>query len=273
MAIKLKMGKDKRPEAGCLENVTLAHVYINKADKKFGTEEPIYQATAFVDEETADEYKSMFPKASVTMLTNKKFAEKYPGLALPQPEAAVQYAIKLRTNAVLQKDVTTKEGVLPEGSNVPYEWEDRPKVYLPQDGVAVDVTATTNVGHGSKGNVSFGIKHSAMYGSNPKLRSVLVTDLVEAKTHQREDILGMPIARSTAPVSQPAGGHVQPRGMNASVERNSVDEAPYATDVAMQRGQTPVMQPVDEYPYVETPVTTPEPVDITPADDTSWDAF
>jgi hypothetical protein len=70
-----------------------------------------------------------------------------------------------------------------------------------------------------------------------------VTDLVELKKNQREDILGMPIAPSP---KQP-GGHVQPRG------------------------QTTTMAHVDESPSVAAP-TVPA-ASTAKADDTSWDAF
>jgi hypothetical protein len=64
------------------------------------------------------------------------------------------------------------------GDLIPYEWNSRPKVFVPVDGGVEDVTLTVLVANGSKGDVAFSVNTND-FGTFPQLTGILVKDLIE----------------------------------------------------------------------------------------------
>lgn len=153
-------------KSGKISDVTFAYVKLNKPGKKYESEETEYSVDVVVNKATAKEMKKNFPKNGVREVDNSEFEEKYK-FPTPYPDQDEQYIIRFKTNSHMK-----------DGNEVPYEWSNRPKVYVPDGERVKDVTKDIAIGNGSKGVVAFNISDTK-FGVIHHLSGILVKDLVE----------------------------------------------------------------------------------------------
>jgi hypothetical protein len=164
---KLSIG-DK---SGRISDVHFVYVRIQSPTKKYQSEETEYTVGVVVDEDTADAMKEKFKKNGVKEVKTAEFEDKYK-FAPPYPSEKKQYILNFKTNShMLDKD-TNK--LVPK----PYEWNIRPKVYVPDGDKVKDVTRDLLVGNGSFGDVAFNISDTS-FGVIHNLAGILVKDLIE----------------------------------------------------------------------------------------------
>lgn len=135
---------------------------ISQARKEYSVD------VAGLTEDQADEWDEIFGKQVAKKHTNAKFKEHYKleeDDPLPLPDSKKQYTLKLTQKAQKNDGETISDGLVP-------------RVLMIEDGKAKDVTFTTLVGNGSKGDVMLrAIKND--YGQFSYLYRVKVTGLVE----------------------------------------------------------------------------------------------
>lgn len=137
-----------------------------------------YKVAIVVSQEFADEYEDAFTKVSIKKVRTTEFESQYK--TEPPEEFAdnkFQYVITVRKNTLLAN-----------GEPVPSIY--LPKVLIKKKGKLVDVTHETLVGNGSKGAVSLDIYSTdkGKYpGTYPRLKNVLVEELVEYVAAERSD--------------------------------------------------------------------------------------
>lgn len=158
---------------GKLEGVTLAYIKLQEGSFKYQSKEKEYTVDIIVDKPTAKEFKKQFPKNGYKEIDTKDFEGKYK-IAPPYPAEDEQFVIKLKSDVALAGDV----GQLKAGDPIPYEWNARPKLFVPVEGGVEDVTMSVLAANGSKGSVAFNILTNS-YGTFPQLSGVLVTHLIE----------------------------------------------------------------------------------------------
>jgi hypothetical protein len=171
---KLEINNDKTK--GKLLDVTFAYVKLQSGSYKYqSTTELEYCVDCIVNKETAKAYKKAFPKNGYKEIDTSEFEAQYK-IKPPFPDQDEQFIIKVKANANLRTDIPSAGLVY--GDLVPYTWKTRPKVYLPVDGGVKDITMTTLVSNGSKGDVALSIRENS-FGTFPQLTGILVKDLIE----------------------------------------------------------------------------------------------
>lgn len=153
-------------KSGKISDVTFAYVKINRPGKKYESEETEYSVDVVVNKATAKEMKKNFPKNGVREVETSEFEAKYK-FAPPYPDQDEQYVLKFKTNSHMK-----------DGNEVPYEWSNRPKVYVPDGDRVKDITKDVMIANGSKGVVAFNISNGK-FGTIHHLVGILVKDLVE----------------------------------------------------------------------------------------------
>ena len=167
---------DKENGKGRINNVTFCYVKMQEGGWKYQSKtEKEYSVDCVVDKKTAKEYKKMFPKNSCKEIDTEDFEGKFK-ISPPYPDADEQFVIKLKADANLKADVPM--AALRKGDSIPYEWNTRPKVFVPVKGGVKDTTMEVLVANGSKGSVSFKILEND-FGTFSQLTGILVEDLIE----------------------------------------------------------------------------------------------
>lgn len=183
---------------GKIEGAVFAYCKLQSGDFKYKSNtEKEYSVDIVVDKATAKAFKKAFPKNSVREVETKEFEDKYK-FAPPYPKEEDQYIVKLKSNAQLSGDAP--DAGLSKGDLVPYEWSTRPKVFVPISGGVKDVTLTTLVGNGSKGDAAFKININD-YGNFPQLTGILVEDLVEYEQNGSASAFGAVVGGLNADTS------------------------------------------------------------------------
>lgn len=171
-----KLNVNMEAGKGSLEGVTFAYIKFQEGSFKYGSKtEKEYCVDIIVDKATAKAWKKQFPKNTPKEIDTAEFESKYK-IAPPFPDEDEQFVIKMKADCSISVDFP-KLGLL-AGDNVPYEWNTRPKLFIPFEGGVKDVTMTTLAANGSKGKVAFNIKQND-FGTFPKLEAILVEDLIE----------------------------------------------------------------------------------------------
>lgn len=161
-----KEPEDKKRGAGRINDVVFCYTKIQEPTFKYGSKtDKEYSVDVVVDKATAKAWKKKFPKNSVKELDNDEFARIFK--IDPPYKGDEQYVLKVKARAQ-NKD----------GDPIPYEWNTRPKVFVPEGDAVVDVTMSKLVSNGSKGDVAFSISNGD-FGTFPQLTGILVTNLIE----------------------------------------------------------------------------------------------
>lgn len=157
---------EKGFEDGFINGVTFLYACIQEPITKWESTELEYSVKVVVDEDTFDTWTDKFPKNGKVKIKTDNFKEKY-GIDPVYPEAKNQYILTLKIAAEDQN-----------GNLIPDDSFKRPNVYMPATGGKVkDVTKSTLVGNGSKGDLQFWIAHTGK-GDFPKLQAVMVRELI-----------------------------------------------------------------------------------------------
>jgi hypothetical protein len=168
---------DKENGKGKLLDVTLAYIKLQSGDFKYQSKtEREYSLDCIVDKKTAKEYKKNFPKNSCKEIDTAEFKDKFK-IDPVFPDEDDQYIIKLKADAQLKREAAG----LPSGTPIPYEWNTRPKLFVPMGKGVQDKTMSILAANGSKGDVAFKILEND-FGTFSQLTGVLVKDLIEYET-------------------------------------------------------------------------------------------
>lgn len=176
---KLIIEKNSKDEVskGRIEEATLLYTNLQEGNLVFGSEtDRAFTTQMAVTKETARNWKATFPKNGYREVTNEQFAKSFK-IDPPYPTQEDQYIIKLSAPTVYKRDnpdYGTRAGDL-----IPYEQQNRPKLFEVRDGKPVDITQTVKVANGSKGVVAFRTVSHPTYGTFPQLSGILVTELIE----------------------------------------------------------------------------------------------
>jgi hypothetical protein len=172
---KLSTEVNGKKTTGKLEDVTFAYVKLQSGSTKYQSKDLEYTVDVIVDKATAKQFKKDYPKNSVKDIDTVEFKEKFK-IDPPYPDQDEQFIIKLKAAAQLKADAPAAN--LVAGDMIPYEWNSRPKVFVPVEGGVEDVTLTVLVANGSKGDVAFSVNTND-FGTFPQLTGILVKDLIE----------------------------------------------------------------------------------------------
>ena len=166
-------------KSGKISDVKFAYVKLNVASKKYQSQDTEYSVNVIVDKTTAKEMKKLFPKNKVRDVPTEEFEAKYK-FAPPYPDQDDQFVLNFKTNSHQKKN----------GEEIPYEWSNRPKVYVPDgEGKVKDVTRELRVANGSGGVVAFTITETD-FGTIHHLTGILVKDLIELPEYKRQTPFG-----------------------------------------------------------------------------------
>ena len=174
----LELNKDAKGvlENGFIRGATFCYTKMQEGSYKYQSKtEKEYSVEVIVDKKTAKEFKKTFPKNGYKEIDTSEFEDKF-RIPAPFEGQDEQFIIKMKADCQLGHDA--KKSGLKAGDAIPYEWSSRPKVFAPVEGGVDDITMTTLVANGSKGDVSFYIKHND-FGTFPAFTGMLVTDLIE----------------------------------------------------------------------------------------------
>jgi hypothetical protein len=172
---KIITGESGKKVTGKIEDVVFAYVKLQSGSTKYQSKDLEYTVDIVVDKATAKQFKKDYPKNSVKDFDNEEFKTKFK-IEPPFPAQDEQFVIKLKAAAQLKADAPAAN--LLAGDLIPYEWNSRPKVFVPVDGGVEDVTLTVLVANGSKGDVAFSVNTND-FGTFPQLTGILVKDLIE----------------------------------------------------------------------------------------------
>ena len=172
---KLNVEVNGKKTTGKIEDVVFAYVKLQSGSTKYQSKDIEYTVDVVVDKATAKEFKKAYPKNSVKDFENAEFTEKFK-IDPPFPSQDEQFVIKLKAAAQLKAAAPAAN--LEAGDMIPYEWNSRPKVFVPVEGGVEDITLTVLVANGSKGDVAFTV-NSNDFGTFPQLTGILVKDLIE----------------------------------------------------------------------------------------------
>ena len=172
---KLNVEVNGKKTTGKIEGVTFAYVKLQSGSTKYQSKDLEYTVDVVVDKATAKEFKKAYPKNSVKDYDNADFTSKFK-IDPPYPNQDEQFVIKLKAAAQLKADAPAVN--LVAGDLIPYEWNSRPKVFVPVEGGVEDVTLTVLASNGSKGDVAFTV-NSNDFGTFPQLTGILVKELIE----------------------------------------------------------------------------------------------
>ena len=171
---------------GKVINCVFAYVKLQSGAYKYqSTTELEYCVDCIVSRDTAKAFKKAFPKNGYKEVETSDFENIYK--IKPPFDGDEQYIIKLKSNANLKADVP-KAGLV-TGDIIPYEWNSRPKAFINVDGGVEDITMTTLISNGSKGDVAFRVNENS-YGKFPQLTGILVTDLIEYISEKEDSDFG-----------------------------------------------------------------------------------
>ena len=193
-------GSGKVPQAQ-VKGAYFMYTQIQNHTKKYkdDTDEdfiPNYETQMVTDKATAKAFKAAFSKNEYKKYANAEFKERFKCDA-PFPEQDEQYVIRVKQPAYRGEDGKAANKF---GEKVPYDDYKRPKVYLAcAGGLVSDITMDKLVGNGSFGDAAFYVT-SFKTRKFPRLRGILVNDLVEYGTKVADtpfgDLLETPV---TAP--------------------------------------------------------------------------
>ena len=172
---KLTVEVNGKKTTGKIEDVVFAYVKLQSGSTKYQSKDIEYTVDVVVDKATAKEFKKAYPKNSVKDFENAEFTEKFK-IEPPFPSQDEQFVIKLKAAAQLKAAAPAAN--LEAGDMIPYEWNSRPKVFVPVEGGVEDITLNVLVANGSKGDVAFTV-NSNDFGTFPQLTGILVKDLIE----------------------------------------------------------------------------------------------
>lgn len=172
---KLNVEVNGKKTTGKIEDVVFCYTKIQSGSTKYQSKDIEYTVDVVVDKATAKEFKKAYPKNSVKDFENAEFTEKFK-IDPPFPSQDEQFVIKLKAAAQLKAAVPAAN--LEAGDMIPYEWNSRPKVFVPVEGGVKDITLNVLVANGSKGDVAFTV-NSNDFGTFPQLTGILVKDLIE----------------------------------------------------------------------------------------------
>lgn len=172
---------------GKIKDVVFCYVKMQQGSFKYQSKTELeYCVDCIVPKDVAKAFKKMFPKNGFKEIDTEEFEDKYK-IPPVHPNADEQFIIKLKANAQVKVDIPKAN--LKAGDDVPYEWNTRPKAYVPVDGGIKDITMTTLISNGSKGDVAFRINENS-YGSFPQLTGILVKELIEYEQQGQETDFG-----------------------------------------------------------------------------------
>lgn len=172
---KLSTEVNGKKVTGKIEDVVFAYVKLQSGSTKYQSKDIEYTADVVVDKATAKQFKKDYPKNSVKDFDNAEFKDKFK-IDPPFPTQDEQFVIKLKAAAQLKADAPAAN--LVAGDMIPYEWNSRPKVFVPVKGGVEDVTLSVLVANGSKGDIAFSVNTND-FGTFPQLTGILVKDLIE----------------------------------------------------------------------------------------------
>lgn len=172
---KLNLDSSGKKPSGKIEDVVFTYVKIQSGSTKYQSKDIEYTVDVVVDKATAKEFKKAYPKNSVKDYDNEDFKVKFK-IDPPYPSQDEQFVIKLKVAAQLKAAAPAAN--LVAGDMIPYEWNSRPKVFIPVEGGVEDVTLSVLVANGSKGDVAFTVNTND-FGTFPQLTGILVKDLIE----------------------------------------------------------------------------------------------
>jgi len=172
---KIITGESGKKVTGKIEDAVFAYVKLQSGSTKYQSKDLEYTVDVVVDKATAKQFKKEYPKNSVKDFDNEDFKAKFK-IDPPFPTQDEQFVIKLKAAAQLKADAPAAN--LVAGDLIPYEWNSRPKVFVPVEGGVEDVTLNVLVANGSKGDVAFSVNTND-FGTFPQLTGILVKDLVE----------------------------------------------------------------------------------------------
>lgn len=172
---KIVTGESGKKVTGKIEDVVFCYTKLQSGALKYQSKDLEYTVDVVVDKATAKQFKKDYPKNSVKDFDNAEFKEKFK-IDPPFPSQDEQFVIKLKAAAQLKADAAAAN--LKAGDLIPYEWNSRPKVFVPVEGGVKDVTLTVLLANGSKGDVAFSVNTND-FGTFPQLTGILVKDLIE----------------------------------------------------------------------------------------------
>ena len=166
---------NKDETKGKVTDVVFGYVKLQEGDYKYqSTTEKQYSVDCIVTKEVAKVFKKIFPKNGYKEIETSEFEKIYK--IKPPFDGEEQFVIKVKANAQISKDIPS--AALYAGDKIPYEWSTRPKVFVPTEGGVKDITMTTLIANGSKGDVAFRIMENS-YGKFQQLTGILVKELIE----------------------------------------------------------------------------------------------
>lgn len=209
---KLLVEKNAKGELtkGRIEEATLLYTQMQEGELAFGSEvDRQLSVQLAVTEDTAKNWKATFPKNGYREVPNDEFTQRYK-TDPPYPAEPNQHVLKLKSRATYREDDPDRD--IKAGDVIPYDNNNRPKLYEVVDGKPVDVTKTLQPGNGSRGVVAFRTTNNK-FGEFPVLAGVLVTELVEAeKRAQIADDFGITDATpSTKTIGVGSSGSDEPQ--------------------------------------------------------------
>ena len=172
---KLVVETVNKKTTGKIQDVVFLYVKLQSGATKYQSKEIEYTVDLAVDKATSKEFKKAYPKNSCKEFDNAEFVEKFK-IDPPFPAQDEQFVIKIKASAHLKADAPAAN--LKAGDLIPYEWNSRPKVFVPADGGVEDITLSVLVANGSKGDVAFTV-NSNDFGTFPQLTGILVKELIE----------------------------------------------------------------------------------------------
>ena len=172
---KLSIEVNGKKTTGKITDVVFAYVKLQSGSTKYQSKEIEYTVDVVVDKATAKEFKKAYPKNSCKDFENDEFTEKFK-IEPPFPSQDEQFVLKVKAPAHLKAAAPAAN--LVAGDMIPYEWNSRPKVFVPVEGGVEDITLTTLVANGSKGDVAFTVNTND-FGTFPQLTGILVKELIE----------------------------------------------------------------------------------------------
>jgi len=177
-----------KEKKGYIRDVVFLYTQVQEAANKMDSTEQEYKTAIVVDEDTADAWVAAFPKNSYKKIKTSEFKEKYK-IDPPNPEDKNHFVLTVKAGANFKGDWKEYK----KGELLPYGFNQRPKVYVPDGEGVKDVTMDVLVANGSKGDLSFTINvvdKGKFPGSYPQLSNMLVKELIEYKREESSSDFG-----------------------------------------------------------------------------------
>lgn len=226
---KIVTGESGKKVTGKIEDVVFCYTKLQSGSLKYQSKDLEYTVDVVVDKATAKQFKKDYPKNSVKDFDNAEFKEKFK-IDPPFPSQDEQFVIKIKAAAQLKSDVAAAN--LKAGDMIPYEWNSRPKVFVPTEGGVKDITLTVLVANGSKGDVAFSVNTND-FGTFPQLTGILVKELIEYEAQDgNTSAFGTVVGgykSDTSNVKQVPTQ--QPKDDSDSVDPDVSDDVPFDDDI------------------------------------------